>query len=168
MVATLNRWFCSNQLLRSSNKNSIIGNMPKSPRVGVIHLFKPPFQACLLINFLFFMPLMMWLIVWRNWFLTFFGMVHVMKMVCKTLIGLLLSALGFLVVLALAIFVIKIFPFWQSGSGGFYMSRMLCGVGSLCPVFLKAQGALRRIGPLEPRRKAQKKARAFFHKAHYI
>ena len=39
---------------------------------------------------------------------------------------------------------------------------------ALLSVFLKAQGALRRIGPLEPRRKAQKKVRAFFHKAHYI
>ena len=54
-----------------------------------------------------------------------------MKMVSITLIGLLLSALRFFVVLALAIFVIEILPFWQSESGGFYVSRMLYGVCSL-------------------------------------
>ena len=61
----------------------------------------------------------------------FFGTVHVMKMVCITLIGLLLSAQSFLVVLALAIFVIEILLLWKSGFGGFYTSRMLYGVSSL-------------------------------------
>ena len=35
-------------------------------------------------------------------------------------------------------------------------------------MFLKVQAALRRNGPLEPRRKVHRTVRAFFHEAHYM